>query len=84
MKNRMRKVIKVAVEGGHDVLMLGAFGCGVVGNDPQEVTTIERELLDREKFAGFFHLVVNPIAPAGANRTNFEAFSRVLGGMNRA
>jgi uncharacterized protein (TIGR02452 family) len=33
MKNRLRKVIHLAIERGHRVLLLGAFGCGVFGND---------------------------------------------------
>jgi uncharacterized protein (TIGR02452 family) len=61
MKNRMPKVVKVVIDRGHDVLMLGAFGCGVFGNDPQLVATIEQELLEREEFAGSFDLIVNQL-----------------------
>jgi uncharacterized protein (TIGR02452 family) len=78
MKNRLRKVIHLAITHGNRVLVLGAFGCGVFGNDPMEVATIEKELLMDEKLGLYFDLIANPIAPARTNRSNFEAFKRVF------
>jgi uncharacterized protein (TIGR02452 family) len=78
LKNRMRKVILQAITHGHKVLMLGAFGCGVFGNDPTDVATIEKELLVGDGLARYFEKIANPIAPARTDRRNFEAFKRVL------
>jgi uncharacterized protein (TIGR02452 family) len=78
MKNRLRKVIYLAVEHGHRVLLLGAFGCGVFGNDPNEVATIEKELLVDEQLGQYFDLIGNPIAPMRTRGPNIEAFTRVL------
>ena len=34
MLGRMEKVLALALVHGHEVLVLGAWGCGVFGNDP--------------------------------------------------
>jgi uncharacterized protein (TIGR02452 family) len=78
LKNRLRKVIQLAAMCEHRVLLLGAFGCGVFGNDPGEVATIEKELLFDERLGQYFDLIVNPITASRTNRTNVEAFRRVL------
>jgi uncharacterized protein (TIGR02452 family) len=71
MKQRMRKIISLAAQAKNRVLVLGAFGCGVFGNDPQQIARIERELLVDEGLGRHFDLVVNPI-PAGRNLSVFR------------
>lgn len=44
MRHRMGCVLALAVHHGHDALVLGAWGCGVFANDPEEVA---------ELFAGY-------------------------------
>jgi uncharacterized protein (TIGR02452 family) len=79
MKNRMRKVIQLAALQGHRVLLLGAFGCGVFGNQPEQVATIQKELLVDEQLGQYFDCIGNPIAPSRTNTANLDAFRRVLG-----
>jgi uncharacterized protein (TIGR02452 family) len=79
LKNRMQKVIKVVIVRGHDVLMLGAFGCGVFGNDPQVVATIEQELLEREDFARFFDLIVNQLRREAIGATSRHSVVDLVG-----
>jgi len=45
MKERLRRILSVAVHHGHDTLVLGAFGCGVFQNDPRHVASWFKELL---------------------------------------
>lgn len=54
---RIRKVLMIAVEHQHDVIVLGAWGCGAFGNDAQYVAPIFARQLDGE-FCGVFQHVV--------------------------
>ena len=46
MARRIRAVLAVAQAQGHRHLVLGAWGCGVFGNDPATVAELFREALD--------------------------------------
>jgi uncharacterized protein (TIGR02452 family) len=83
MKNRMRKVIRLAAAQGNKVLVLGAFGCGVFGNDPAAIARIEKELLVDEGLRNHFDVVANPIPAGGGRSANFETFRAVLGPVAR-
>ena len=46
-------MLAVALKNGHSNLVLGAWGCGVFGNDPQDIATYFHEVIDiyfRNKF----------------------------------
>lgn len=57
MRERMERVLAVAALHAHEALVLGAFGCGVFGNEPAVVAALFRELLEGP-FAGRFRKVV--------------------------
>jgi uncharacterized protein (TIGR02452 family) len=65
MLARMEKILSVAVVHGHDVLVLGAWGCGVFQNDPERV-------------AGWFHQLLAPEGPFGRafRKTVFAVLDR--------
>lgn len=46
MKKRIAKVLAVALQEQHEVLILGAWGCGVFGNDPKQVAKWFKEALE--------------------------------------
>lgn len=48
MRTRITKVLAVAAKRQHEVLVLGAWGCGVFQNDPQEIAALFRAVLDQE------------------------------------
>ncbi|WP_017601987.1 TIGR02452 family protein [Nocardiopsis lucentensis] len=74
--HRARGVLAVAADRGADVLVLGAWGCGVFGNRPAEVAGAFAEHLDGE-FAGVFGHVVFAVMGTDAVRSPFrEAFGR--------
>ncbi len=57
MTARIDRILAIAKEKGHDALVLGAYGCGVFGNDMQDVGEIFCELLTG-KYAGSFKKIV--------------------------
>ncbi|MFI6482063.1 TIGR02452 family protein [Nonomuraea sp. NPDC050663] len=73
LARRGRRVLEVAAAYGHDELVLGAWGCGVFGNDPGVVAACFRELLEGE-FGGVFRHVVFAVL----GRRTFEVFEETL------
>jgi uncharacterized protein (TIGR02452 family) len=53
MRERVRKVLAIAAAHGHKALVLGAWGCGVFGNDCQEIAELFHEAL-MQPFRGAF------------------------------
>jgi uncharacterized protein (TIGR02452 family) len=68
LQSRVTKVLSVAAAQGYDIIILGAWGCGVFKNDPQEVATQFQGALAGD-FAGVFRLV------------HFAVLDRSSGGM---
>jgi uncharacterized protein (TIGR02452 family) len=57
MWERTLRVLAVAAENGHEALVLGAWGCGVFGNDTEEVAGLFGRALT-ENFRGAFARVI--------------------------
>ncbi|WP_211770620.1 TIGR02452 family protein [Kutzneria sp. CA-103260] len=55
LRRRAARVLQVAAAHGHRNLVLGAWGCGVFGNEPATVAEAFREAIDRNRF--FDHIV---------------------------
>lgn len=56
MRRRMEKIIQMFIRNKCKVLILGAFGCGVFGNNSEFIAKTWKELL--EKYGGYFDKVV--------------------------
>jgi len=68
-------VFAIAYEHHHSVLVLGAFGCGVYGNPPEEMIAIFNEVI--LKYAGCFDEIVFAIKSSTRERNqNFELFDQ--------
>lgn len=76
MSDRCYRALSIMADNGCTEIVLGAFGCGVHGNDPYMVAEIFRKLLE-EDFRGIFHAVVFAIQPS--RKMNFQAFTEVFG-----
>ena len=76
LRERCRFVLNIAKENKIETLILGAFGCGVFGQDPERVATHFCDLLTHDFCNCFKH--VEFAIPARANPENYEAFKRVL------
>lgn len=74
LKQRIKFVLDVAEYNKVDTLILGAFGCGVFGQDPREVATIFKEELASHNFNKIIFAI-----PSGHN-DNYYWFNETLKG----
>ena len=75
LMGRIEQILINAEENKADILILGAYGCGVFGQDPEETAKIFDLFLHEKRFS--FEKVVFPIPKTDRDK-NFEIFSRVL------
>ena len=78
MKNRMRLALTILAVERNRTIILGAYGCGVFGNDPLDVARWWQDLLMDEKFGGYFNRVLFVILDK-PNGVNIKTFERVFG-----
>lgn len=78
MASRINRILHVARDNGVEVLVLGAFGCGVFKNSPSVVAELlRRELIDSHGKYDFEEIVF--AVPAGRDAENYNEFKRILG-----
>jgi uncharacterized protein (TIGR02452 family) len=77
MAARIAKVLAIAAAKGHDALVLGAWGCGVFRNDPQEIAELFRDALTGP-YRGVFSRIVFAITGRSADRSPLAVFQRVF------
>ncbi len=73
--HRMERIVRASIHYGVDVLILGAFGCGAFGNNPEVVAKVSKRTVD--KYSGYLKKVIFPI-PVSAYNNNYEIFESVL------
>jgi uncharacterized protein (TIGR02452 family) len=76
LARRIDLILSAAYHAGHDGLVLGAWGCGVFGNDPRQVASLFKASLDGP-FSGAFRQVHFAI-PSRFDGACFSAFAAVL------
>jgi uncharacterized protein (TIGR02452 family) len=77
LRRRASTVLAIARRHGHRRLVLGAWGCGVFGNDPSTVAAAFADLLQGPQFAGSFAHVVFAILDQDSS-DRVSAFRRAL------
>ena len=77
LARRARRVLAIAAAHGHRRLVLGAWGCGVFGNDPAVVADVFAVAL-RE--SPWFERVVFAVLDGRPDAPQYAAFARVFGG----
>lgn len=77
--NRIRNILEIAMDNNVDVLVLGAFGCGVFRNPPLLMAECFKKALLNDKYAHHFDKVVFAIKKSSGFDRNFEAFQQVFG-----
>ncbi|CAF1189637.1 unnamed protein product [Adineta ricciae] len=75
MKERIRCLLTVFQMHRHDVVVLGAFGCGVFKNDPREVALAFREHLQSDEFRNVFSRIIFAIFDADMHHVFEEVFA---------
>lgn len=76
MLNRAEYIFKIAISNHVDNLVLGAWGCGVFGNNPYDVAKIFKYLLLDKGYIKNFKNVSFAIYDRHGN--NFDAFNRIF------
>jgi uncharacterized protein (TIGR02452 family) len=79
MASRIDRVLRIAAAHGHDAAVLGAWGCGVFGNDPREIAGLFRQALDGP-FAGVFARVAFAVVDWSDERRFIGPFERAFTG----
>jgi uncharacterized protein (TIGR02452 family) len=79
MQERVERVLGVAAMHGHEVLVLGAWGCGVFKNNPRQIAELFRIALTG-RFRGAFTQVVFAVLDSSFDQQFigpfFEAFEK--------
>jgi uncharacterized protein (TIGR02452 family) len=78
LERRAAYVLAVAKERRHRTLVLGAWGCGVFRNDPDQVAGIFRGWLADARFRGAFDRIVFAVLDRSASRDTLRAFERAF------
>ena len=76
LEKRIFRILAVAAEEKKKDLILGAWGCGVFGNDPVAVASIFKKVI-HESFANAFRNIIFAI-PEGRYDNNYESFREVF------
>ncbi|KAM0429540.1 hypothetical protein ACHAQK_011027 [Fusarium lateritium] len=79
-KAKMRLGLRMAAKNKHDILVLGALGCGVYGNPPEDIAHCWLEVLRENEFGGNWWREVWFAIFDPKNEGNFEIFHQVLDG----
>ncbi|KHN95613.1 uncharacterized protein MAM_06454 [Metarhizium album ARSEF 1941] len=82
-KDKMRLALRVAAINHHEMLVLGAFGCGVFSNPPDDIAYCWLEVLREREFANRWKAVAFAVydrSHAYNPHGNFEIFNRILHG----
>ncbi len=78
MRERVSRVLAIAADHGHAALVMGAWGCGVFGNDGDEIAELFHDAL-AGLFRGTFASVIFAILDSSAEQRFIGPFRRVFG-----
>lgn len=79
-KAKMRLTLRTAAVRGHHSLVLGALGCGIYANPPEDVAHCWLEVLREDEFAGNWWREICFAVYDPKNEGNYEVFNKVLSG----
>jgi uncharacterized protein (TIGR02452 family) len=79
MRHRINSILAIARRYRHRAVVLGAWGCGVFGNDPAAVANWFREALtSRSQFASVFDRVAFAVLDLADGTPTFNAFRQTF------
>eukprot|EP00004_Rigifila_ramosa_P023047 TRINITY_DN6410_c0_g1_i2.p1 TRINITY_DN6410_c0_g1~~TRINITY_DN6410_c0_g1_i2.p1 ORF type:complete len:341 (-),score=58.74 TRINITY_DN6410_c0_g1_i2:4-1026(-) len=77
-RERIERILRCAIAHGHRVLVLGAFGCGVFKNNPDQIARLFAQTLQSEWAQGQFDEIVFAILARDPADPTLKAFVRVF------
>ncbi|MEC0236041.1 TIGR02452 family protein [Paenibacillus kribbensis] len=78
MLERIRYILGMAKQNGVEHLILGAYGCGVFRNKPEEVANWFKQVLVEEGYALLFERIVFAVLDYTAGQRTLNSFKTVL------
>lgn len=54
---KMRTIFRIALENGHDSIILGAWGCGVYQNPPKHIAKLFHRVIEEDEFKDRFKVI---------------------------
>ncbi len=81
VKNKIRTILRIAIDNAQRTLILGAFGCGAFRNPPLHIAELFYEILSEEEFCEAFRYVIFAIKEDHNSRGegNVQSFRSVFG-----
>ncbi len=73
LKKRIEFVKRIAEHNHVETLILGAFGCGVFGQNPEEVANLFKETFKTTSVKNIVYAI-----PTGVDRSNYETFLKII------
>lgn len=77
-KDKIRTILRIGIDHGHDALVLSAFGCGAFGNDPYVMASLFLEILHEPEFGNAFRKIVFAIIDDHNSKGNYASFGRII------
>lgn len=83
-REKIRTILRIALNNGHEYIVLGAFGCGAFCNPPEHMAELFNEVFDEDEFSGRFRKIAFAILDdhnTGGRHNpdgNFEPFRKVF------
>jgi uncharacterized protein (TIGR02452 family) len=75
IRNKIERILLMAIENGHDNLILGAWGCGIFNNDPLLIATLFGDFLNYVFHDMFKHAI---FAIPNKESENYKIFEKTL------
>lgn len=76
---RIKKILSLALIHQIEALVLGAFGCGVFKNDPEEVASYFKKIvLEDKRFKNIFKKIVFAVLDKSSKKDTYKAFLNKL------
>ena len=75
---RLTRIMDIAVAGGNEVVILGAFGCGAFENNPEVVAKASKTVAD--KYKNQFKAIEFAVYCSPKDERNFTIFNSIING----
>ena len=69
-KDKIRTILRIGLEYGHDALVLGALGCGAFANPPAQMASLFHEVFEEHEFKDQYRRIVFAILEDRNSRRN--------------